>query len=318
MNVRPYDKQDAERWDELCRRAPMATFLHTRRFLSYHGNRFNDASLILEDDSGKLLGVLPAAIDPLTPMQVISHPGITYGGLIHAGQLRGDRMLLALEKIAGFFANRGSERFRYKAVPSIYHRTPSDDDLYALFRLGAKRYRCDLSCAVDLGYRLPISERRRRSLKKATNSGVELHNGLKCAAVLWPLVEENLRRKHGVAPIHSLTEITLLGEIFPDNIKFFIATLDNKAVAGTVLFIAPTAFHAQYAAANEEGYNVCALDAVFEDCIKRAVDAGARYFDFGISTEQEGRYLNTGLYRFKSEFGGGGIVHEFFEVNLKP
>jgi hypothetical protein len=37
----------------------------------------------------------------------------------------------------------------------------------------------------------------------------------------------------------------------------------------------------------------------------------------GISTEQQGTVLNDGLYRFKSEFGGGGVVHEFFEIDLR-
>ena len=44
---------------------------------------------------------------------------------------------------------------------------------------------------------------------------------------------------------------------------------------------------------------------------------GLQDFDFGISTEAEGMILNEGLYRFKSEFGGGGVVHEFYEMRLE-
>ena len=88
-------------------------------------------------------------------------------------------------------------------------------------------------------------------------------------------------------------------------------------VAGVVLFTSPRVVHAQYIAAEEAGRATGALDAVFEHCLTAAAAAGARYFDFGISTVSEGRELNAGLYRFKTEFGGGGVVHQFFEVDCQ-
>ena len=48
MEIRAFDDRDAEAWDALVAAAPGATFLHSRRFLSYHGNRFQDASLVIE------------------------------------------------------------------------------------------------------------------------------------------------------------------------------------------------------------------------------------------------------------------------------
>lgn len=53
-------------------------------------------------------------------------------------------MVEALRAIAIHFSALGFESLRYKAVPYIYHETPSGDDLYALFRLSATRERCDL------------------------------------------------------------------------------------------------------------------------------------------------------------------------------
>ena len=38
--------------------------------------------------------------------------------------------------------------------------------------------------------------------------------------------------------------------------------------------------------------------------------------DFGTSNENSGMYLNDGLYKYKTEFGGGGVVHEYFEFCL--
>ena len=40
------------------------------------------------------------------------------------------------------------------------------------------------------------------------------------------------------------------------------------------------------------------------------------YFDFGISTEDEGRYLNSGLSDYKNSFGSGSTVYDTYEVSL--
>ena len=91
---------------------------------------------------------------------------------------------------------------------------------------------------------------------------------------------------------------------------------DRLVVAGVVLFNSTNVWHAQYIASNEIGYSLSALDAIFESLIDVAKTSGALYFDFGTSNEQDGLVLNDGLYRFKSEFGGGGMAHEYYELVL--
>ena len=318
MRARAFAAADAERWDAFCADAINATFLHTRRFLSYHGERFVDRSLVLEDESGRWLGVLPAAVDPGDEGVVVSHPGITYGGVLHQGALRGEAMLDAVVAAARCWReDHGHRALRYKAVPRIYHRAPAEDDLYALFRLDASRVRCDLSSCVDLAHPLPLSERRRRTLKKALAAGLALEEGgAALACELWPVVEAVLAARHAARPVHSLAEIETLLERFPERIRVAVARHEKRVVAGTVLFIAGTATHTQYLASDETGQALGALDLVIDAQIRAARDRGARWFDFGISNEDQGRTLNHGLHRYKSEFGAGGTVHEFFELEL--
>ena len=83
-----------------------------------------------------------------------------------------------------------------------------------------------------------------------------------------------------------------------------------------MLFCSPQTVHAQYIASSPTGFELSALDVVVEHCVERAGERGARFFDFGISTEQGGRQLNEGLYRFKNEFGAGSAVHQFFALDL--
>ncbi len=316
MEIIPYADSSAARWDEFVARAPMATFLHSRRYLSYHGDRFTDESLLVEDDKQRLVGLLPAAIDPALKTRVVSHPGITYGGMLHNGKLRGEQMVEALSHVRSYYAEQGFASLRYKAVPLIYHQSPSADDSYALFRHDAVHYRCDLSCAIDLAHRQARSERRKRGLKKAMKEGIQISEGADFVELLWEVVTDNLTRKYGLKPVHSVSEITHLASLFPDNIRFVVALLKERVVAGVVLFATTQAIHAQYTASSAAGYETCALDAVFEHCIKQTASAGIRYFDFGNSNEQEGRVLNTDLYQFKSEFGASGVIHDFYELPL--
>lgn len=315
ISVRPFSEDDADAWDGYCREAFQATLLHTRRFLSYHGDRFVDRSLIIEED-GKWLGLFPAALSLNESAHIVSHPGITYGGILHQGRLQGAQMIAALEAMGRHYAGQGCAKLIYKAVPAFYHQVPAQDDLYSLFRLGARRIRCDISSTIDLQNRQPVSQRRKRSLKKAVKGGVVIVEGNQYLAAFWKVLEENLASKHGVKPVHTLAEITLLAERFPENILCVCGVVDDVVVSGVLLFITPTTSHSQYIASTEAGYDASALDAIFEHCIDAAQREGKRWFDFGISTENGGLVLNEGLYAFKSEFGGGGTVHEFFELDL--
>lgn len=313
LRVRRYSDDDAEEWDRFCESAMNATFLHTRRFLSYHGDRFRDLSCIVEDERG-WLGVMPAAEHTEDSKCVVSHPGITYGGLIHAGRLFGGSCIDAFVAISRFYRDSGYDRLRYKAVPHIYHTCPAQDDLYALFRLGANRYRCDLTSCIDLSSRRPTSERRQRGLRKATKGGLTIREGNNQLATFWPVLTENLARRHNVSPIHSLTEIQALADRFPDRLLLVCAYSENRVVGGVLLFLTPHVHHAQYIAASEAGNEFAALDLLFDHCITKAT-ASVRYFDFGISSESDGQVLNSGLYQFKTEFGGGGTVAEFYELD---
>ena len=315
ITIRPYRNSEADLWDLFCRDSLQSTLLHTRLFLSYHEDKFSDRSLIIENGD-KWLGLFPAALAPDQSSWVVSHPGITYGGIIHQGKLKGDLMIQVISEVCRYYRSQGHRKLIYKAVPSFYHRAPAQDDLYALFRWGAIRYRCDLSSTIDLQQRLLVSERRRRGIKKAIKSGLQIVEGRENLPALWEILTENLLNKHNIKPTHSVEEISLLADRFPDHIRCVCANISGRIVAGVLLFITCTSHHAQYIASSPQGYEVSALDLIFERCIERAIAEGRRWFDFGISNDHQKMVLNSGLYSFKSEFGAGGTVHEFYELNL--
>lgn len=316
MNVVPYSDESRDRWDQFVAESSNGTFLHSRRFLSYHGTRFEDVSLLAHDSKDRLVGVLPAAVNPRDHTEVVSHPGITYGGLIHARKLGGGDVLRALEVILEQYRRQGFRRFLYLPVPRVFQAVPSEDDLYALFRLGAHRYRCDLSAVIDLARRPPVSKRRARRLKEAAELGVTVRRDLEELDAYWGILAENLAERHGKSPVHSLGQMRDLAGRFPDEIALASGHLDSEVVAGAVLFTTGAVVHTQYLASSTRGRASAALDLVLRDCIEHAAAEGKRYFSLGTSTVQDGLVLNEGLHTFKTRFGAGGLVHEGYSIAL--
>lgn len=316
LAVHSYEPGHANDWDALVSRSCNGTFLHTRRFLSYHGDRFADMSLVLEDRRGRIKAVFPAAVSPASHEVIVSHPGLTYGGLVHDGSVRGALMIAALQSITDHYRQLGYSQLRYKAVPTVYHSVPADDDLYALFRLSARRYRSDLSAAIDMSHRGKVSQRRNRSRRAAEAAGVTTNETWNEIAGFWSILEANLAERHSASPVHSFQEIQLLHERFPDEILLIGARIGDMLVGGTLLFAAGPALHMQYTATTSQGRVACATDLIVDHAIDLARRRGHRYFDFGVSTPDKGRSLNQGLYQFKISFGAGGVIHDYYELDL--
>jgi hypothetical protein len=314
--VRLREAADDDAWDDLITRSWNGTLLHTRRFLGYHGNRFDDRSLVAEDQHGVIRAVLPAAVDPTRTDTVSSHPGATYGGIVHDGWVHGSRATRVMGLMTSYYRTLGFDSLRYRPVPSIYHRVPAQDDLYALFRFGAYRQRCDLSSTIDLALGYRMTKGRRASLKRAGRLGVSVRWDHQALDEFWPVLGEALTRRHGARPVHSLEEITLLAELFPDEISLAVVRVDHQIVGGAVFFHCFPVLHLQYLATTASGLALGAADVVIEAGMMRATEDGYRYFDFGISTEDQGQTLNDSLYRFKASFGAGGITYEEYEIDL--
>lgn len=89
VNVRKYAPDDKPVWDKFIREAKNSTFLFDRNFMDYHGDRIKDHSLLLFVDD-VLRSVMPANENG---DQLISHGGLSYGGLVLEKSVRLDEVL---------------------------------------------------------------------------------------------------------------------------------------------------------------------------------------------------------------------------------
>lgn len=308
--VRAYEPADRQLWDDLVRRSRAPHFILTRGYCEYHADRFADASLLAFEDSA-LLAALPAT---RSGDAVSSHGGLTFGGFVTDRRMTAERMLAMLRAVAAHFAAGGARRLVYKPIPHIYHRVPAGEDLYALYRTGARLVRRDLSSTVDMAERPPYNKGRKSQVKRArARYTVAREHDF---SDFWAIEEAALRRRHGVRPVHALDEISLLAERFPDELKLYCARgADERVAGGVVVFETPMVAHAQYIASTEEGAADGAVDAVIDHLLSD-VYADRRYFDFGISTERDGTVLNGGLVRNKESYGARGTIYDFYELDV--
>lgn len=310
----------AQLWDNFILNCPMATFLCSQKFLAYHGEKFQDKSLLIYSDDNNLIGIFPAAVNPNDHNMIVSHPGITYGGVLHQGKLIGTDMINALGLIINHYASQGYCELIYKAIPYFYHLVPSSDDLYALFFHKANLYRRDLSCTIDLREPSILSNKSnatmRRRLKKAEANNISVSFDQIYLAEFWEILTQNLAEKYNTKPVHSLSEIQFLINRFPEQIQVYTSIFAGKVVAGTLIFITNRVMHTQYLVVTHEGMENFALDFVIQSCIAKAREQNFRYFDFGISSENQGLHLNQSLYHSKAKHGGAGTAHDFYKLSL--
>jgi hypothetical protein len=310
FEIKVYSADYKSEWDSFIKNSKNGTFLFFRNYMDYHADRFDDLSFLFFK-KGKLEAVLPGNSKDKT---YYSHQGLTYGGLILSSKLSTIDVLAIFELLNRTLKVKGIERIIYKQIPLIYHRIPAQEDIYALFRNNAIKIGCNISSTIYQNNKLKFIESRKSGVRKGTNAGVAIRESNNYD-LFWPILNQNLENKHGKTAVHSLKEMNYLAQSFPENIKLYIASLQDEIIAGTVLYITDIVVHVQYISANERGKEVGALDCLFNHLINDNLFS-ASIFDFGQSTENMGNYLNENLIFQKEGFGGRGIVYDVYEYQI--
>jgi hypothetical protein len=312
MEIVRYEPAFRDRWNAFVAASRNGTFLFDRGFMDYHSDRFHDHSLMFLA-GGDLLAVLPANL-VREEGRLESHGGLTYGGLVYGAAMTQTGCIEALAALRSWCRNAGIAEIRYKCVPHIYARQPSEEDRYALFAAGARRYRCDVLTVVRLDDPIAMQSRRKRAIRKALPTP-----GLRIGPTdrwgeFWAILAAQLADRFGVTPVHTVDEMRLLAGRFPANIVLTCATVADRLHAGVVTFRCGPVLHAQYIASDVFARENGLLDAVFDHLLRSAAGT-AVYFDFGISTERDGSHLNEGLIEYKEGFGGRSAVQEFYQID---
>lgn len=310
VEIERYTSEHAVEWDQFVADARNSTFLFFRDYMGYHSNRIRDHSLLFRS-RGKLIAILPASE---RGGALVSHGGLTYGGVVSNRRMSASMMLELFDALREYAREAGLGRIVYKPVPHIYHRVPAEEDLYALFRNGARLVRRDVSATIRLKERLAVSKGRRSSVNVARRNAVAVERSLDFQEFMR-IEAEVLAERHGTSPVHTGDEMAMLAGRFPENIRLFAARHEGEMLGGVLVYVTDTVAHAQYIGATERGRDLCAIDLVLDYLLNEEY-AGKRYFDFGISTEDAGMILNAGLAAYKESYGARGTVYDLYELDV--
>lgn len=308
-----YSPEDQQVWDDFVSGSRNAIFLFYRAYMDYHADRFRDHSLLCYQ-RGRLAALLPAHLDGNT---LASHNGLTFGGFLIQDGMTAQSMLELFRAVREYLEQRGDVAcWSYRPIPYIYAGYPSQEDLYALFRLGAVLKQRKIASVIPLEHDLGFNTLRRRKVKKAEKENFRLIQDEEWSA-FWQVLEENLQERHQAVPVHSLDEILLLHRRFPEHILLYrVCDAENHTVAGTVLYVSQHAVHVQYIASSASGRQLGAVDFLFDRLIHTEF-RHKKYFDLGTSVEQGGWYLNEGLIFQKEGMGGRAVVYDMYELPIR-
>ncbi|MCF7804324.1 MAG: GNAT family N-acetyltransferase [Candidatus Marinimicrobia bacterium] len=312
----PADELSNEEWDEFVWSANNGTIFHTRQFLSYHPkDRFEDQSYVVmkKEQPYALLPAVKVEYDEMTTL--FSHRGASYGGFVYQEDIS---IRDAYNMVEGLLREAGDsdiEQIVMTHPPYIYNRRITNYLDFALYKHGFDYLKREISSMLTLessieGNLGKFRSSARRNYRKALKEGVVVRR-TDDYADFYAILKKNLKIRHDVQPTHTLEELEHLANLFPDRINLFGAYLDDRMIAGVVNFICNRdVVLAFYISHDEEYQEYRAVNLLFYEIIRWAIDQHFRYLDFGIFTVNEDP--NFGLGRFKESFGASGVFRDTF------
>lgn len=321
-----YTPEDEEKWDKFILEKSMnGTFLQTRKFINYHpADRFQDCSVCVCKGTELVAVVLACQVMDEGKRTFFAHKGTTFGGIsIARNAYTASAVNEIVEGLLAFIKEQGFEKIYLKMVADIYQRENTSLLDYFLYQYGFTAY-------SELNYYLPLEHYREDVAAQFTSSKrrdyrYSLKNNFQFRkletreeiAQYYGVLLKNLE-KLGLRAVHSLEDLyDLKFNRFDDRIAFYGVYLEDTLVAGSMLFyFGNSIVHTQYLSSDEEYLKLFPMDFLIFNLIQTAVDQNMDLFSFGICTEDQGRYLNLGLSRFKEGFGTEFCINRSYEKLL--
>lgn len=318
MRIIEADKNTSENWDNLVERSINGTLFHKQRFLSYHGDRFSGRERFLSIlDGDAVFAQISLAIESNESdfKTALSPYGASYGGFIFARQ----PSYAESKKVVSAFLDYLLACDIHCAI--VTHPIPCcapfalDTFFFCLLEQGFISLQRDISNVVDLAsaQHIPIVDSLassvRNQTRKACKSGVVVErNG--DMRLFWPVLEKNQQRLQTL-PTHTLNELILLHNAFPQEIYADIALHNDIPIAGILYFHINKRVNSSFYLAQDYEYrHLCGLTFLISEALTHSQEQGYAYFDFGTSTQNLKAREN--LLRFKESFSKIGMFRETF------
>lgn len=277
--------------------------------MEYHNDRFQDFSLMIFKGN-VLVGILPAHV---SDNQVFSHKGLSYGGLVVSRKLKVEDYYQVFKVLLKYLKNKNVTDLFIKELPYIYNKNLSGEQDYFLNRAKAHCISVDSYYVIDNSISYKPNRNRRRAIVKAQQMGAQIvKQGVE---MFWKdILIPNLFERFGVKPVHTVKEIILLSEKFPENIKHFFVEMDSEIKAGVIIFETPEVAHFQYSSGALDRNETGALDYLFDYVIRKY--SSKKYISFGSSSTDGTLKIDQGLSYWKESFGACLMSQKQYVINV--
>ncbi|MBF0527690.1 MAG: GNAT family N-acetyltransferase [Deltaproteobacteria bacterium] len=303
-------------WDDLVKRSNEGTLFHTLKFLSYHEDRFrsNEHHLIYYNGEAPCGGIPLAIFEEAGKKTARSPFGASCGGPFFDRVLNYEDSMLAVELLLAHLIEAGVASFRVTLPLRCYYRQYSDTFRLALLEHGFLCMNRDISSVVCLsgnsGLEACVTSRLRNATRKAEKSGVVIKHRAPLDD-FWFLLSKTYE-KLNLKPTHTMAELRRLSDMFPDEIYFDVAYLQDRPLAGIAFFVLNKIVNSSFYLCHDSQYQQYqALSLLVYESLKMEAEHGFHWFDFGTSSLQQKGSKN--LFLFKESFGAVGEFRESYE-----
>ncbi len=319
-----YNHTYYDKWEKIVEESNNGTIYHSQKFLSYHAEgKFNNFHHLISVD-GQIKGIIPGAIsvDSAGTKIFSSYPGTSVGGFVLPSSFGLQTINSIISSFLSYLKKDGFNRVFITPTPFFYGKNENQHIDFVLSRESFSFRKRELTSVIKLPSVLDdtlsfLKPEVRRAVRKAEKDGVTVveDNSREAYINFYKILENNLKSRHSVKPVHSLDEMVDLNKRFPERITLMAAYINDEMAGGIWLFRAnPKVAIAFYIAQDYKLQNARISNLLYLSTIKRVKEWGHDYYELGLFTVDMNP--NFGLCRFKESYGGVGLFREYFQKEL--
>tara|TARA_B100000029_G_C17499803_1_gene932275 strand:- start:20 stop:967 length:948 start_codon:yes stop_codon:yes gene_type:complete len=301
-------------WDQYVLNSNNGTIFHLRKFLSYHEDRaFQDSSLIFSENN-QIIALFTGAI---IQDSLHSHPGASFGGFVY-----NNISYKACQQIINLLLKYTQEQKLNKIIivppPFIYYQKYNESMEYCLGINKFKTTEYYISSFVELNQD-PIKlihNRKKRYINKLKDA-VEIKESNDLDA-FYPILLDN-KSRHNVKPTHSLSELKILKNSFPNKIKLLLSYKNKTVIGGALMFITnDNSCILFYNMIDYKYQDLQVASLQIYESLNWAKKNKIQFFDIGVSQIYENEKIipHESLINFKEQFGAQAMIRKVMERNF--
>lgn len=235
---------------------------------------------------GAVVGVLPLVFfdSRIFGRFVVSMPFLNYGGIVADDEGTGAALLeAAIDETRRRRAQHLELRHTVRRFASLHPRTHK------------VAMRLPLAATADAQWN-GLDRKLRNQVRKADKCGLEVAvGGDDLLDEFYDVFARNMRDLG--TPVYDFAFFLQVVREFPDSARVFVVRHRGQPIAGSITYRFRDVVEVPWASSLREFNHLCANVRLYWEMLTHSISRGARTFDFGRSTPDEG------TYRFKAQWG---------------